>query len=64
MGVTMGQREGLSQSPDYCLQLLFNSKPKTTWKHLKSQLLLKITFSTNPASSAPAGKVKQMVFID
>ena len=60
----MGEREGLSQSPDYCLQLLFNSKPKTTLEHLKSQLLLKIAFSTISSSSAPAGKVKQMAFID
>jgi len=63
-GVGVGEKEGLSESPDFCLQFLFNSKPEPTSKRLKSQMLLKIAFNTIPSSLAPAGKVKQMALID
>ena len=62
--VGVREKEGLSESPDFCLQFLFNSKPEPTSKRLKGQMLLKIAFNITPSSLVPAGKVKQMAFID
>lgn len=44
--------------------VLFNSEPKPTSKCLKGHLILKIALNITPSSSEPAGKVKQMAFID
>lgn len=59
-----GKRGFLSHLISAPNSVLFNSKPNPPPKDLMGQSLLKITFNTTPSSSAPAGKVKQMAFID